>query len=413
MTKANAAPLFRGLKRRNSFNKNIHIVGGDPEDSYLRNSRSKIRSALRSTFRNLQAEMRDEVQRALLMENRGEAFQQKIKKTDLMDVRFLTQGSHAYQTLVRPYWNTQEIDIDDGIYFPMPFIDGRPLFASSGLFSIIQKSLTPLIQSEGWKFGKRKDTCIRVNLPEHSAHIDLPIFAVETQAFTNIKIQLEDRLNESLRTTANLYGSLHSVGRDQRLGNSDIMLAHRAEDWKASDPKNLHDWFEDKVRTHGPALRRVCRYLKSWRDKTWISGGPSSISLMAMAVVLFDNMHAKAGNDRDDALTLNVAENLSKVILRGNIKGPNDLPSFDSDWSHADRQDFAKKSDEFALGLSKALLVAGNKQMVVDELMHQFGARFPNEPESVSFNFSDQIDAITQAAPATVAAPVVGNSVSG
>lgn len=414
MTKANAAPLFRGLKRQNSFNKNIHVVSGDGEDIYLRECRRKIRAALRATFGDLKAEMSNEVHSALLSENRGDLFKQKIKQTDLMDVRFLTQGSHAYQTLVRPYWTNQEIDLDDGVYLPMPFIDGRPLFASAGLFAIIQRSLEPLVEKEGWQFGRRKDTCIRIKLPRFNAHIDLPIFAVESQAFSVLRDQLEARLNKSLKASANLYETLHgSMGRDQRLGGAEILLAHRQEDWKASDPKTIHDWFEEKVRTHGQILRRVCRYLKSWRDKAWQANGPSSIALMAIAVSIFDELQARATETRDDALTLLVVEKMSDKIRQGNIRGPNELPPFDASWGSSDRLDYAQKADEFAAGLTKALRHSGDKQSVVDELIFQFGQRFPNEPDSVVIDVANEVETITRSMPAKVAAPVVGNSVSG
>lgn len=412
MTCANAAPLFVGLKRAASFNNNIHIANGDAEDKYLRSCRRKIRTALRQKFQNFRTIVEDDSIRALLNEGRNIEFGQKIRRIDIVDIRFLTQGSHAYNTLVRPaYSGLQEIDLDDGIYFPMPFVEGQPLFASTGLFSVIRSALKDLVANESWEFGKQKSTCLRIKLPKHRAHIDLPLFAVEENAFSTIKKTLEERLGKSFREEVNLNDELTKLGlRDQRLNNTQILLAHRDDDWIPSDPKVIHDWFESKVDTHGPALRRVCRYLKAWRDKTWQSGGPSSIALMALAIAIFDTLGAQVSESRDDLLTQTVAANLRDRILEGNIKGPSDLPAFDRDWS--DRQKIAQLAQELADGLTSALFETTDKQQVVDHLVKQFGDKFPNEPEAVSIDMSDQIDALTDVTPATVAAPAVSNSVS-
>jgi hypothetical protein len=62
------------------------------------------------------------------------------------------------------------------------------------------------------------------------------------------------------------------------------MLAHRDEGWKPSDPRKLEEWFRAAVRQHGEQLRRVCRYLKNWRDNRWEGCRLSSIALMACTV---------------------------------------------------------------------------------------------------------------------------------
>lgn len=412
MTCANAAPLFTGLKRASSFNKRIHITSGDAEDKYLRECRRKIRSALRKRFANFKPVLEDQASRMLLNEGRGVEFGKVMHSIQIVDIKFLTQGSHAYKTLIRPaFAGMQEIDLDDGIYFPMPFVDGRPLFASAGLFSVVRSALRQLVADEGWEFGKQKDTCLRIKLPKHHAHIDLPLFAVEESAFSTIKKNLEDRLGVALHAAASLNDELARFGmRDQRLTDSQILLAHRQEDWIVSDPKIIHDWFESKVDTHGSILRRVCRYLKAWRDMTWRTGGPSSIALMALAVAILDTLDVRASESRDDLLTQSVADELHDRILEGNITGPSSLPAFDIGWS--DRAEIARSAQELAESLSSALFETSDKQTVVDILIERFGARFPNEPEAVLIDMSDQIDAFTEVAPATVAAPAVGNSVS-
>ena len=39
---------------------------------------------------------------------------------------FFTQGSHAYKTQNLPCYASQEIDLDDGVYFPMTFVENNP-----------------------------------------------------------------------------------------------------------------------------------------------------------------------------------------------------------------------------------------------------------------------------------------------
>lgn len=412
MSLANAASLFSGLKRTSSFNKKIHIAHGDIEDKYLRECRRKIRSVLRARFRNFRPLVEDQASRMLLTEGRSSEFGRAMRGIQIVDVRFLTQGSHAYQTLIRPaFAGTQEIDLDDGIYFPMPFVGGRPLFASTGLFSIVRSALTELVRNEGWAFGKPKDTCLRINLPRHHAHIDLPLFAVEEAAFSNIRKNLEESIGVPLNEAVNLNDALSQFGlRDQRLTDSQILLAHRQEDWIESDPKTIHDWFESKVDTHGPVLRRVCRYLKAWRDKTWPSNGPSSIALMALAVAVMDALRAQASESRDDLVTQYIADELHDRIMAGNITGPSSLPAFDTGWT--DRSEIAARAQELAEGLTNALFKTADQTQVVKILVELFGERFPDEPDAVSLDMSDQIEAMVDVAPATVAAPAVGNSVS-
>lgn len=38
-------------------------------------------------------------------------------------------------------------------------------------------------------------------------------------------------------------------------------------------------WVKDRIREHGQPLRRVCRYLKAWRDFHWSEGGGSGLNV--------------------------------------------------------------------------------------------------------------------------------------
>src|SRR5512145_541463 len=144
MTTANANALFQGLKIKPSFLKVIAIQPGDPEAVMLMKARSEIRRTLRAAFSDMKPMLvRKDFQESLLR-NRGMDFQKAAKAIGGLDIRFLTQGSYAYQTLNRPAQpHCQEIDLDDGIYIPMPFVNGRPLFSSDGLFAVIEQALAP------------------------------------------------------------------------------------------------------------------------------------------------------------------------------------------------------------------------------------------------------------------------------
>lgn len=413
MTTANANALFQGLKIKPSFHKVIAIQPGDKEAVMLMAARNEIRRTLRPVFKDLHALLVREEYRVSLLEGRGQDFQKAARQLGQIDIRFLTQGSYAYQTLNRPaHPAIQEIDLDDGIYVPLPFVGGRPLFSSDGLFKVMELTLAPLVKAKGWKF-KRKDTCIRICLTGKGAHIDLPLFAVEAGAFERLSELYERQVGSSFRETKGLNEAFDRVARKIRLGQQQILLADRQEDWRPSDPKAIHDWFLDQVERYGPVLRRVCRYMKAWRDETWQSGGLSSLILMVACVDGLAELDAQPADDRDDLLALSIAQGLPNKLRAGGLTWREGDAPLDAAWTPEERQSFVKAARLLCTAIYDALHNNYHPDAVVARLQDGFGRRFPTAPESIQFKPKSQTKSILDAKPATVAMPVVGTSVSG
>lgn len=412
-TTANASALFSGLTIQPSFTKIIHIRAGDEEDKLLRDARRKIRATLRSAFKDFKMSIGNSKAASALFEGRDYSFNDAAKSLISIDVRFLTQGSFVYGTLVRPAQKpTQEIDLDDGIYIPLPFVKGKPVFSSNGLFLIIANALKPLIAQEGWTL-KRKATCLRIAIPGSGAHIDLPLFAVEADSFQRLEKQYEANTGKVLRTTSNLNEILDSTAKSIRLKQSAIFLAHREVDWLASDPKAIHDWFESQVQRHGFVLRRLCRYSKAWRDHTWSSCSMSSLALMAICVEVVTNLKYEITDSRDDLLMLKIAESMPDIIKRGNIIWSTDSAALDCTWTTAERSEFMAQAQNLFSELDTALNHTLIRESVVKRIRNSFGSRFPDAPSSVSIDAGAQATAIKKSVPATVALPRAKPTISG
>ena len=237
--------------------------------------------------------------------------------------KFKMQGSFAYRTLNEPaHTPPQEIDLDDGIFVPVSFLNdnGRshPALISSGYFRAVEALLTPVCRERSWTLVTDKPSCVRVELDD-GAHIDFALYAIPDEEFEELvetevlakAMGAQDRamLTEQIELAEDLYRGLRE---DQ------IMLAHREEGWKPSDPRKLEDWFRAALRKHGEQLRRVCRYLKGWRDYNWEACRLSSIALMACVVTTYDEAAQAPADNRDDLALLEIADRLPD-LLRGRI----------------------------------------------------------------------------------------------
>src|SRR3546814_19200383 len=104
-----------------------------------------------------------------------------------VEVKFMTQGSFAYKTINDPPQSRQEIDLDDGMYVPVEFLDsGEPALVAKLLFDFVVETLKPLALTEGWTGVERKPNCVRVKLWP-GAHLDIPIYSVPRERFSQIK----------------------------------------------------------------------------------------------------------------------------------------------------------------------------------------------------------------------------------
>jgi len=265
-------------------------------EATLRETRDICREAIRVGLRSWSTVIR----KSLLFESVFANIEPKALRP-----KFKMQGSFAYRTLNDPAHSPpQEIDLDDGVFVPVSFLNdngqSHPALISAGYFAAIEAVLLPVCKKNGWTLVTNKSSCVRVEL-DHDAHIDFALYAIPDEEFSDLveaevlakAMSAQDRqiLTESVELAEDLY---RGIREDQ------IMLAHRDEGWKPSDPRKLEDWFRTALREHGEQLRRVCRYLKGWRDYHWESCRLSSITLMACVIATYDDAPIPPAENRDD-----------------------------------------------------------------------------------------------------------------
>lgn len=292
---ANVAKLLHSNGDAPSFLKNLQL--DDDDHSELKAARAKVRRCLRAEF----------------------AKASKAELSVVVQPRFFTQGSYAYKTINEPAWTPpQQKDLDYGAYLPMTFVQGaKPSVAAAAFFTVVDRALQELARTEGWKFV-RKPTCARLVI-SNDAHIDVPLYAIPDAQFLLLEKAAQARTFDGA-----FDARADSIDRWDALPSDCVLLAHREEGWKASDPRKIHDWFVDAVELYGERLRRVCRYLKAWRDHNRPHlDEVSSILLMVCAWEAFEDLGRANVPERDDKALLKVAERLPR-LLAGPVCNPTD-----------------------------------------------------------------------------------------
>jgi len=239
-------------------------------------------------------------------------------------------------------------------------------------FEAAEEALKPLCDANGWELVTDKPTCIRIELSRR-AHIDVPLYAIPDDEFVLLKASMERYGFDSISE------AVVKAERDvwTALPEDEVLLAHREENWKKSDPRPLKVWFEDEVAARGEQLRRVVRYLKGFRDWQWAKGGPSSILLMAGAAPLFEKT-----DGRDDLALLKVVEGLPSA-LRDGVSNPTDRNESLTERLGEDAvEDAALKIEDFHRYLKGAIDCSSPSQ-ACQWLIDKFGERFPNQPDRV------------------------------
>jgi len=344
-------------------------------EQLLRSARETCREAIRAGLRSWS----NVLQRSMLFEAAVASFVPGSLKP-----KFKMQGSFAYRTLNDPaHTPPQEIDLDDGVFVPVSFLNdnghSHPVLISSGYFQAVETLLAPVCKEKGWTLVTDKPSCVRVELDDE-AHIDFALYAIPDKEFDELvetaalakAMTAQDRalLADQIELAEDLYRGLRE---DQ------IMLAHRKEGWKPSDPRKLEDWFRAALRTHGEQLRRVCRYLKGWRDYHWETCRLSSIALMSCVVTTYNEAVGSPPDHRDDLALLAVADRLPD-LFRGRIANPVvDGQYLDEGWAEEDRQTFIAKANALRDWLREALTGTDNAARALASLVHAFGDRLPND----------------------------------
>ena len=96
-----------------------------------------------------------------------------------------------------------------------------------------------------WRF-ETKPTCARLVIAIN-AHIDVPLYAIPDDEFETLEKAAIARADSTGMTLDEArVVSWSELPRDK------VLLAHREDDWKVSDPREIADWFKDAVDHYGP-----------------------------------------------------------------------------------------------------------------------------------------------------------------
>ena len=324
--------------------------------------------------------------------------------------KFRTQGSWSYKTCVQPpFLPPQEIDWDFGVYLPVKVWEenGPPHKMAKAYFVLVENLLTDLCLDKKWKLVPGKATCIRIQVASW-AHIDIPLYAAPEHEFVQImeKAALRARADSIAYDSARLSESAEFGEMQEQFWEEldHIVLATRTGEWKSSDPEDVARWFNDRVKEHTEQLRRVCCYLKSWRDYQWKDGGgPTSVSIMIAVAQTFEPQRG-----RDDLALEKAATYLSVAILgelreRGIDNGAED---FNNRLSAEEKSLASQKTRELASKLQQARSHAYHlKQLAIANLQEQFGVRIPNRTDLIDVD--NGAEAIRATPAQRVTAPVV------
>lgn len=368
----------------------VHIEPSEEQRNFLVNCKNEIRDHLRPKIR------------AATITSLG--------MEEAVSPRFRTQGSWSYKTCVQPsFLPPQEIDWDFGVYLPVNVWEenGPPHKMAKAYFVLVESLLTDLCRNKGWKLIPGKATCIRVQVANW-AHIDIPLYAAPEHEFNQImeKAALTAKADSLARDSARLAEGAEFGEMAQQIWEEldHIVLATRSGEWKNSDPEDVARWFKDRVLEHTEQLRRVCCYLKSWRDYQWKDGGgPTSVAIIIAVAQTFEPQRG-----RDDLALEKAATHLS-IAIAGEIRerGIDDgAEDFNSRLTIEEKAFAAQKARLLASTLLEARSHASHlKQLAIAKLQKQFGDRIPDRIELIDIDGG--AEAIRATPAQRVTAPVV------
>ena len=407
----NLHALLAGNDRRDGLLQALDLTGR--EDSALRQARRDIRQTLRKAGRHLDVVFAEASE---VLSSRVPLRMRKHMSDVLVEPRFLTQGSFAYRTLNRGcHMPPQEIDLDDGVYFPTSFFEnGEPWLLALGMFAFVERSLLALCRERGWSIDTSKDTCVRIHL-NHGlrAHIDLPLYAIPDAEFARLQKDVASMYGRAVEALASFSEAIDQYPRILRIDPERVMLAHRKWGWIASDPRRVNDWARETVAFHGERIRRVWRYAKAWRDFQWQASEMKSIKIMAAIAEAYEMRDDTPVKGRDDLELLAVVELLPE-ILGGRIVNPAEPSTYFEPCQPEHLLEFRSRMMVLASALSDAIYRTHYTEIAVRTLRAQFGDRVPDDLLMVKVR-REEVEAPRATAPAAVyaAAPLVTRATSG
>jgi hypothetical protein len=397
----NAHSLFSGERADRPFLETLKV----PDDrlNRLRKARDKVRAAITEAFRHWQdlADNKTVIERA---------YARAGNATPKLRPKFRRQGSHAYGTLNLPAWSGQQIDFDDGMFLPISFFmqNGAqsPAITSQGYFLLVEKALEPLCKAHGWKLVE-KDCCIRIEIDART-HLDIALYAIPDYEYETL---IEKAVRSDSAYDVALMAFDEETYRD--LNADTMMLAQRSEGWTESDPRAIEEWFIEAIRTHGEQLRRICRYLKAWRDFQWrVASRVSSITLMKCAVDIFDSLQGNFDNARDDAALLLVASKLSDYFADPQgISNPVLPKTLNGEWTPEQRAEYVEAAKALHRSVSDAIQRTPDTQFSLARFVEALGSRIPSDADLIVPVTAERLIRSYEAK--KVSAPNVGRTRSG
>jgi len=357
---------------------------------------------------------REAVRRALVTAFAREA---RDRLGHVVSPRFFVQGSFAYKTLNQPaYPPQQQKDLDYGLYLPLTFIkEATPAQAAKVYFGFVDEVLETLCKQQGWAFDTRP-TCARLTLAS-DAHVDVPMYAIPDVQFATLaksalaRAAMNDQVAFAEDSAIDFMNTRRArLDNWDALPSEEVLLAHREDDWKVSDPRKIHEWFLSAVDRYGEQLRRVSRYLKAWRDQQGTrAAGLSSICLMVCAFEAYRILKGSV-EARDDRALLQVARMLPQ-LLAGPIENPTDpAEKLCARMGSEDRRVAIALAQKLIADL-EAALSATQPQAAIAFLRQSLGPRIPDRHELV--RLEGAVATVRREPARVVAAPVVGRSISG
>lgn len=372
-------------------------LSGLTVDAKQRDTLQAARDEIRNSIREGLRAWSDHVDRNQMFEVTALASMSFADNELALQPKFRMQGSWSYHTLNRATHNPpQEIDLDDGVFLPVSFLSmngkAHPVVASAGYFTAVERILSPLCARNGWTLVTDKSSCVRVEIDQDS-HVDLALYAIPDDEFA----ELLEKAEQAMQFDTRLLDEYASFAERiyPRLPTDQIMLAHREEGWKPSDPRKLEDWFKDAINDHGQQLRRVCRYLKGWRDHNWTACRLSSIALMACVITAYDEAVGAIAENRDDLALQMVAKRLPELLERRIANPVVHGQYLDEGWTRECRTDFIAKARALVARVDLAL-AANQSDTVIEHLRAALGNYLPDDEDLIEFQAPIGAPAILQ-----------------
>lgn len=368
----------------------IAEITPEPEQvKKLRVIREEVRNELRdkfaelsSSFSSINGQMHyiSNASTLFLSEDLKRLSSEQKKSLQKLKPKFASQGSFVYKTMNSPCQAPQQMDLDDGIYLPIDMFEDKPVISKDLFFHYVDNTLLNLAKRKGWVFSDKKNTCARLIIDD-ATHVDVPLYAVPKQRHEAMLEKAATHVFDSIST---------NLDTRTRLEPNEVNLALRnAESWTVSDPAVLNDYFKQNFKFYKELVggedvcRRVCRYLKAWRDYAFKSGGPSSVALMTCVVLSFQEMSRSRSMEKlsDGEALLECVKCLPEQLLNG---VPNDAEKDKGELLFPKKEMSKSEIDEIyesAIELHESLrsaISAKTKNDAIMKLQESFGSRFPS-----------------------------------